>query len=165
MLRNEAVKMLPSDSPLLPKAISLSSKVFEVTDYLNQIGLSAEPAPLREIYTYHIPCHRGWTPTLNEAPLKLLDQIDGLKYKAMSDPKKCCGAGGAFFVDHAELSCKIRNHKSVDVTATGANVLISQCPGCRSYLSSISKNNYRTVHPITLLCRAYGAKFSSERII
>lgn len=156
MLHNEAAKILPADSPLLTKAINLSSKVFEVTDYLNHIGLSVEPGSLPENYTYHIPCHRGWTPTLNEAPLALLDQISGLRYKAMSEPGKCCGAGGAFFVNYSDLSRKIRSHKLADIRSTGANVVISQCPGCRSYLSSGLGKSLKTFHPITLLSRAYG---------
>lgn len=156
MLRNEAAKVLPVDSPLLAKAAGLAAKVFEVTDYLNKISLSAAPGPLKESYTYHIPCHCGWTPSLNEAPLMLPDQIDGLSYRAMSEPEKCCGAGGAFFMNHAELSRNIRSHKLDDIAATGADIVVSQCPGCRSYLSSGPGERFRAVHPITLLHRAYG---------
>jgi len=156
MLRAEAAKLLPADDPLLLKALELSSKIFEVTDYLNTIGLSAKPGPLQGDFTYHIPCHRGWTGTLNEAPLKLLSQVPGLNYRPMEEPEKCCGAGGAFFMDYYDLSQKIRTHKVNDISNTGAGLLVSQCPGCRSYLSVGLDNKVEAVHPLTLLRRAYG---------
>jgi len=38
MLRVETAKVLPADDPLQAKAVELSAKVFEVSDYLNTIG-------------------------------------------------------------------------------------------------------------------------------
>ena len=156
MLRSEAAKLLPAGDPLQAKAVGLSARVFEVTDYLDTIGLAVEPGPLAESYTYHMPCHRGWTPTLSDAPLHLLSKIPGLKYSAMEEPGKCCGAGGAFFMQYSELSRGIRRRKLADINGTGADVVISQCPGCRSYLSAGLGKNWKTVHPVTLLRRAYG---------
>ena len=156
MLRSEAAKLLPADDPLQAKAVALSAKVFEVTDYLNTVGLAVEPGPLAESYTYHVPCHRGWTPTLSDAPLQLLSRIPGLKYSAMEEPGKCCGAGGAFFMQYSDLSRGIRRRKLADINGTSADVVISQCPGCRSYLSAGLGKGWKTVHPVTLLRRAYG---------
>jgi len=70
--------------------------------------------------------------------------------------KKCCGAGGAFFVNYSDLSSGIRKKKLDDIGNTGADVVISQCPGCRSYISAGMNKNRKTLHPITLLRRAYG---------
>jgi glycolate oxidase iron-sulfur subunit len=155
MLRSEALKLLPADDPLLAKAQVISAKVFEVTDYLNTIGLSVEPGRLEASYTYHIPCHRSWTPTLNEAPLQLLSKIPGLRYSAMEDPAKCCGAGGAFFMEYSKLSQGIRRKKLADIESTSAGLLVSQCPGCRSYLSDGLGRAKQAVHPLTMLRRAY----------
>lgn len=141
MLRDEAARILPVDSPLLTKAINLSSKVFDVTDYLNNIGLSTEPGSLPESYAYHIPCHRGWTPALSEAPLKLLDQISGLRYRAMSEPGKCSGAGGAFFVNYSELSHKIRNHTLVDINSQHLYDIKKRMRGARGSFGDKQKNN------------------------
>lgn len=155
MLRSETAKLLPATDPLMAKAVELSAKVFEVTDYLNTIGLAVEPGLLAESYTYHVPCHRGWTPTLSDAPLQLLSHIPGLQYRAMEEPEKCCGAGGAFFMEYSDLSRGIRKHKLDDITGTGADVVISQCPGCRSYLSAGLGKGRKSIHPVTLLRRAY----------
>ena len=156
VLRSEALKLLPADDPLLVKAVALSAKVFEVTDYLQSAGLAAAPGPLEGSYTYHMPCHRGWTPTLGDAPLQLLSGVPDLQYSAMEEPGKCCGAGGAFFMRYPGLSQGIRRRKLADITATGACTVVSQCPGCRSYLSAGAGRGWKAVHPVTLLRRAYG---------
>lgn len=155
MLRVDAAKVLPAEDPMQARAADLSNKIFEVSDYLNTIGLAVEPGALKESYTYHVPCHRGWTSTLGEAPAQLLAKIPGLKYRAMEEPEKCCGAGGSFFVNCSDLSRAIRKKKLDDINSTGADVVISQCPGCRSYLSAGLSKAKKTLHPITLLRRAY----------
>lgn len=72
MFRAKASKTLPEDDPLRPQAEALAAKMWEVTDYLNRVGLSAMPSSLQESFTYHMPCHRGWTPTVDDAPRSLL---------------------------------------------------------------------------------------------
>jgi glycolate oxidase iron-sulfur subunit len=156
MLRSEAAKVLPPDDPLLLKALELSPRIYEVTDYLGTIGITGSPGPLEGSYTYHVPCHRGWTATMVDAPVKVLSRIPGLKYLPMEEPEKCCGAGGAFYMEYSDLSQKIRKRKADDINGTGASLLVSQCPGCRSYLSAAVCKRMETVHPLTLLRRAYG---------
>jgi glycolate oxidase iron-sulfur subunit len=73
----------------------------------------------------------------------------------MEDPAKCCGAGGAFFVEYSKLSQGISRKKLADIEGTGAGIVISQCPGCRSYLSDGLRRAKQTVHPVTVLRRAY----------
>lgn len=155
MLSTDAAKLFPADDPLQKKAAGLAPKIFEVTDYLNKVGLSPAPPAMQGSYTYHMPCHRGWTPSLDEAPLRALSRVPGLDYSPMDDPGKCCGAGGAFFTEYSDLSQKIRKHKIGDVLATGALTVVSQCPGCRSYLNAALGRNRRAVHPVTLLRKAY----------
>jgi glycolate oxidase iron-sulfur subunit len=155
MFRTKAAKTLSDDDPLRPQAEALADKMWEVTDYLNQIGLSAEPPPLSETYTYHIPCHRGWTPTVNDAPRELLGSIPEADLVELEDPEKCCGAGGTFFMDFKELATDIRAKKMADIQQTGAKTVLTQCPACRSYLRT-QLDDGRVTHPIVLLARAYG---------
>lgn len=157
MLKNKLVKILEDDDPLLRSAVSISAKVFEVTDYLNQIGLAAAPSPLPVEYTYHVPCHRGWSKTLDDAPQKLLAQIPGAKLIELDNPEKCCGAGGAFFLNYKKLSENIRSKKIEEILQTGADTIITQCPSCRSYLSPELPNK-KVLHPISLLAKAYGLR-------
>jgi glycolate oxidase iron-sulfur subunit len=155
MFRAKAAKTLPEDDPLRPQAEALAEKVWEVTDYLNQVGLTAEPPALSESYTYHIPCHRGWTPTVDDAPRELLNKIPEAELVELEHPEKCCGAGGSFFMDFKDLATDIRSRKLADIEQTGADTVLTQCPACRSHLRTQLKDG-RVTHPIVVLAKAYG---------
>jgi len=155
MFRAKASKTLPANDPLRPQAEALAEKVWEVTDYLNQIGLSVEPPSLSESYTYHIPCHRGWTPTLDDAPRSLLEKVPGAERVELEDPDKCCGAGGTFYMDFKELATDIRARKLTDIRQAGAKNVLTQCPACRSFLRT-RLDDCEVTHPMVLLAKAYG---------
>jgi len=154
-LRTKALKLIPEADPLFWKAHALSAKIFEATDYLSKLGLASEPGAFNERYTYHVPCHRKWTPTLNDAPRLLLAQVPGAVRVEMEYPERCCGAGGTFFLDYPQLSREIKARKVEDVLGTRSSVLVTQCPACRSYLQAELKS-HKVMHPLSLLARAYG---------
>ncbi len=91
---------------------------------------------------------------MKDAPRTLLAKVPGARLVEMEFPEKCCGAGGNFFMDFKELSQKIRSRKLADIGSTGAGIVISQCPSCRSYLSAGLKNK-KFMHPLSLLARSY----------
>ena len=137
------------------KFFNWRSKVHEATDYLNKLGLTFQPQSLQAKFTYHIPCHRKWTPTLNDAPRALLAKIQGAELAEMEYPEKCCGAGGSFFLDFSELSKSIRAKKVDDILRTQTEIVVTQCPACRSFLQA-SLDRHKIMHPLSLLARAYG---------
>jgi len=155
MFKAKAAKTLRDDDPLRPQAETLAEKVWEVTDYLNQIGLSVEPPSLSESYTYHIPCHRGWTPTVDDAPRSLLGKVPEAQFVELEAPDKCCGAGGTFYLDFKELATDIRARKLADIRQTGTKTVLTQCPACRSFLGT-RLDDCQVTHPIVLLAKAYG---------
>jgi glycolate oxidase iron-sulfur subunit len=155
MFKEKFVKLLPADDPLQEKAQALAAKVREVTDYLNSIGLASAPGTLSATYTYHVPCHRGWSPTVKQAPRQLLSQIPEAELREMEYPERCCWAAGTFFMEHRDLSTSIRSHKVDDIISNGADLVVTQCPVCRFYLSAGLKNQ-EVLHPVSLLARSYG---------
>ncbi len=155
MFKTKAVKSLPEEDPLRAQAETLAEKVWEVTDYLNHVGLTVDPGPLPESYTYHIPCHRSWTPTVDDAPRTLLSRIPDTELVELEHPDKCCGAGGTFFMDFKELATDIRSRKLADIEQTGADTVLTQCPACRSHLRTQIEDD-RVTHPIVVLAKAYG---------
>jgi len=153
-LKSKAMKVLPDQDPLRLKAELLAPKVWEVTDYLNQIGLSSPPSALPKKFTYHAPCHRGWTNTLTAAPINLLAKVPGAELIELEYPQRCCGAGGAFSLEHPDLSRRIRAKKIEDILQTGAKTVLTQCPACRSFLIP-ALPEHTVLHPISFLARAY----------
>ncbi len=155
MLKEKAVKIFPAGDPVLEKARAIAAKIWEATDYLHHMGLVSEPDALSEDYTYHMPCHRGWSQNLDDAPRHLLAAIPESRLVEMEHPGKCCGAGGAFFVEHKELAEDIRSVKTGDIEKTGAKTIVVQCPSCRTYLGAALGDD-RVMHPVYFLARAYG---------
>jgi glycolate oxidase iron-sulfur subunit len=154
VLKNKLTKLLPPDDPLQLQAAVLSTKVWEATDFLDHLGLEGgQSCPPIPPCTYHVPCHRGWSPTLNDAPRRLLARI-GAELIEQNEPERCCGAGGAFHLEHRALSSAIRRPKIDDINRTGAGIVITQCPACRSYLASALPDK-EVLHPLSLLARGY----------
>ena len=155
VLKTKTVKVLPEDDELREQATLLSPKIHEITDYLSQIGLTEEPSSVPGKLTYHMPCHRSWTPTMDDAPRNILRSIPETEFVEMEYPERCCGGGGTFFMDYKELSQSIRSHKIEDIDHTGARTVVTQCPSCRSYMTPMLKER-EVMHPVSFLARAYG---------
>lgn len=153
--RHWGPKLFAPGDKIREQADLISLRVFEAGEYLAKLGLAERPGPLDREATYHVPCHRGPNPELMEAPRALLGAIPGLKLKEMEFPERCCGAGGSFHLTHRGLATAIRAKKIADIRATGAAILVTQCPSCRSFLAP-ALAGIEVMHPLSLLARAYG---------
>jgi len=154
MIKEKFIKLVDSDDTLQEKAQVLAGKIYEVTDFLQQKGLTDIPQGLNTSFTYHVPCHRGWSPTVKDAPRQLLGTLPGAELRELEEPERCCGAGGTFFMGHRELSESIRSHRVKQIEESAAQAVITQCPVCRFYLSAGLKSQQVT-HPVILLAQAY----------
>ncbi len=154
MLKAKAAKVFSEGDPWRSRTEAVADKVWEATDYLNRLGLVAPPRPVAQEYTYHVPCHRGWRESVSDAPRDLLAKVPQARLIEMEEPERCCGAGGAFFMENRELSENIRSHKLEDIGQTGAKVVITQCPACRMYMEAPLEDRV-VMHPISFLARGY----------
>jgi glycolate oxidase iron-sulfur subunit len=74
----------------------------------------------------------------------------------MEGADRCCGLGGTFNVYHYESSMQINEAKSKAIVATGANAVVTGCPGCMMQLSDGLKQHNSTVqvvHTLQVLAR------------
>ncbi|NLW91059.1 MAG: (Fe-S)-binding protein [Syntrophomonadaceae bacterium] len=157
MFKEKFTKVLETADPLQEKISNLTSRVWEVTDFLNHLGLREIPGPMDSSFTYHVPCHRAWSPTVRHAPRQILTQIPGAEFRELENPERCCGAAGAFYMAHRELSEGIRAHRVQDIKDNGADLVVTQCPVCRFYIgSALKEQGTEIVHPMIMLARAYG---------
>lgn len=145
-------KVIPEEDPLADKACAVGKKFREVTEFLAETGLVAEPEGLSERFCYHEPCHTGWGgKKVAEAPGKLLAMVSGLEQVEMEEGAGCCGGGGTFFNEYPALAEKIRDKQLRAMEETRADVLVTQCPSCRIYLSAGLKEKMKVMHPVSLL--------------
>jgi Fe-S oxidoreductase len=66
---------------------------------------------------------------VTEEPRKLMS-IGGLEYAPAADEDVCCGFGGSFSLEFPDLSAELLKRKLDNMEATGADLLVTDCPGC-----------------------------------
>jgi glycolate oxidase iron-sulfur subunit len=69
----------------------------------------------------------------------------------LDDEGLCCGAGGAFSIEHPGLAADIRARKVAAIHRTGAPVVASANPGCALHLRAAGVS---VKHPFELLAEA-----------
>jgi glycolate oxidase iron-sulfur subunit len=104
--------------------------------------------------TYHDPCHLVKGQKISAQPRNLLKAIPGVEYVELPGASDCCGGGGSFQVEHAEISRKITKRKVDSIRETGAQVLTTCCPGCNLTISNHLDPAIRVLHPVQLLQEA-----------
>jgi glycolate oxidase iron-sulfur subunit len=80
--------------------------------------------------TWHDPCHLVRYQNVREQPRKLLRGVEGIEYVEMPNADKCCGMAGTFTLYYYDTSKKIGDRKADGIEATGADIVVTECPGC-----------------------------------
>lgn len=88
--------------------------------------------------TYHDPCHIGRHVGLYDIPREVYKAIPGLTLVEMKRNREnawCCGAGGGVKIGYPDWALEISEERVIEAKETGASVLSSTCPFCRTNLS------------------------------
>jgi glycolate oxidase iron-sulfur subunit len=104
--------------------------------------------------TWHDPCHLNRHLGIKEQPRKILKSLRDIEYVEMPNADVCCGMGGTFSINYYDLSGKIAKKKVDGITGTGADIVVTGCPGCEIQLidNLIKHNkNVRVMHIMELL--------------
>lgn len=90
--------------------------------------------------TYHDPCQMSRFLGLTEAPRQVLLGIKGI---TLVEPEwvsrqwsTCCGGGGGFEAVFPELSHMLAVNRAQELAGTGAQAIVTSCPGCIMQLRS-----------------------------
>ena len=88
--------------------------------------------------TYHDPCHLGRHMGVYELPREIYNQIPGLNLVEMKRNRNfawCCGAGGGVKIGYPEWALEVSKDRLEEAKETGATVITSTCPFCKTNLS------------------------------
>jgi glycolate oxidase iron-sulfur subunit len=134
---------------------AIADKTVDAAVLLQKLGLNPEETGngSQLQITYHDPCHHR-TAGITKEPRALLKGTPGIKLVEMEGADRCCGLGGTFNVYHYESSLKINSGKSAAIIATGADAVVTGCPGCIMQLSDGLKqagDKTRVLHTVELL--------------
>jgi len=84
--------------------------------------------------TYHDPCQLARYLELTEEPRQILRSIKGIELVEPEWTKRewatCCGGGGGFEVVFPELSQILAVNRVSELLDTGAEIIVTHCPGC-----------------------------------
>ncbi len=90
--------------------------------------------------TYHDPCQLVRYLGLVEEPRQILRAIRGIELVETDWTKKewatCCGGGGGFEAVFPELSQILAVNRAKELVETGAEIIVTHCPGCIMQLKS-----------------------------
>ena len=84
--------------------------------------------------TYHDPCQLGRYMGLVDEPRKILKAIENLELVetkwTRAEWATCCGGGGGFEAVFPEMSELLAVNRTQELLETGAQIIVTQCPGC-----------------------------------
>jgi dimethylglycine catabolism B len=84
--------------------------------------------------TYHDPCQLARTMKIIEEPRKILRAIKNIEFVepkfTSGDCATCCGGGGGFEAVFPEMSQILATNRAKELTDTGAEIIVTNCPGC-----------------------------------
>ncbi|MHA1687753.1 MAG: (Fe-S)-binding protein [Promethearchaeota archaeon] len=115
--------------------------VYHTAELINQLlneGKIKFKGEYNKNITYHDPCHLGRHMGLYDVPREVYKKIPGLKLEEMRRNREnawCCGAGGGVKIGYPEWALEISEERLKEASETGATVISSTCPFCKTNLS------------------------------
>jgi glycolate oxidase iron-sulfur subunit len=123
------------------------NKIKDITEFLvDNLKLSPQayhvaPEFKGKTITWHEPCHLGRYLGVKEQPRTILKSLPDIRYVEMPDADKCCGMAGTFSINFYDLSKKIADKKAASIESTGADIVVTDCPGCQIQLIDSTRRN------------------------
>jgi glycolate oxidase iron-sulfur subunit len=151
--------LLEEDEAFRQSASAFSSKVRDISEFLDVLPEFSRPGELRIRVAYDDPCHLLHAQKIGQAPRNLLRQIPSLQLVELERPDQCCGSAGIYNLTQYDLSMRILDRKIADIKNTKAEIVASGNPGCILQISyglrRAGLSGVRVVHPIELMDQAY----------
>ena len=137
-----------ADTPQRKKAYEkFAKKVKDISEFLIDVLELPKSAykPSAEAkgkkVTWHDPCHLSRHLGITSQPRQVIKSISGVEYVEMPNADRCCGMAGAFSLHYYDLSKEIADKKAASIKSTGADIVVSSCPGCEIQLIDSTVRN------------------------
>jgi Fe-S oxidoreductase len=100
--------------------------------FLSGLGLQGAGQENRkkgETATFHSPCHLRNPKDTGSLDRALIAQFSARFIPAVEE-NTCCGLGGTYSLRFPDISSQILQKKLEDFCNTGADTIVTECPGC-----------------------------------
>jgi len=131
MMRHHYPALFAQDPTLHAKALELSERVFELSEFLVHVVGFARPdrGPACSV-ALHTSCHARREMGAHETSEALLAGLSGVSVKLPARVEECCGFGGTFAIRFPDISEAIVSDKVAAIKDTGAERVVSADAGC-----------------------------------
>jgi len=142
----------------LPGAAEVGKHISDICQFLWRLHdrgkLNRDFREMNETYYYHAPCHLR-AMGIGLPAVELLSLIPGVRILEL--PEACCGLAGTYGMkkENFAVAEEAGRELFLAVKDAGAKVVLSDCEACRMQIAC--HTGVKTLHPIQVLLRAYGA--------
>jgi L-lactate dehydrogenase complex protein LldE len=131
MIRHSYAELFQDDSEWQHRAANLAKRSYELSEFLvDVLGITDLGASFSGRVTYHSSCHLLRGLGVDRQPRALLATVRNAEFVELPDTADCCGFGGVFSVEHAEISTAMLKRKLKNIDASGASIVVSCDAGC-----------------------------------
>jgi glycolate oxidase iron-sulfur subunit len=156
----EYPQLFPVAGDELAQVDLFSRNVRDVTEFLDELGLTASMRPTRRVplrVTLQDSCHLVHGQKIREAPRRLVRAVPGVELVEMPLADHCCGSAGVYNVTQTSASMSLLEEKMRLARGTQADAIVTANPGCILQLrAGAAKFNtgQEVLHVVELLDRA-----------
>ena len=142
-------------------------EIFHATEFLVKL-IKEDRLSLRKLdltVTYHDPCDLGRGAGTFDAPRDIIKSIPGVRFVELHSNREncsCCGGGGNLEMIDAKLSGNIAANKIKEVTATGAQAVVTACQQCVRTMTTYTRRNKVPVDVMDIVQLLYKALDSEK---
>jgi L-lactate dehydrogenase complex protein LldE len=132
MIRHGYPELFQDDRATLDRARRLAERTFELSEFLvDVLGWEPQRVDLGGL-AYHAGCHLQRGLGVDDAPRRLLEGACG-KAVPVLEPE-CCGFGGAFAVEHSEISSAMLDRRLAQIAHSEARRVVANDVGCLMHI-------------------------------
>lgn len=152
MLVQDASGLLAREPSWAARATAMAERVTDFASFVDGALPSIPPlgTGTEVTVTYHDACQSANCFGLGPEARRLLTEVCGADLKEMPESSVCCGFGGTFSIDHPDVSKQILARKLANIDTSGAEVVVTDNPGCLMQIQGGLKASGRNVRAIHL---------------
>jgi len=135
MMKVFYLELFEDDPEMLRRAISLSHRIYEFSEFLVKVLEIEDPAAQNPgTAAFHPGCHLVREMWVRDEPRRLMAAVDGLEMRELRNAETCCGFGGSFSVKLPHISEGMLADKVASVRESGAETLVSCDMSCLMHI-------------------------------
>ena len=106
-------------------------KVYDFAELIFKETENPKFKAANERITFHVPCHSYSAMRINpEVFYSVMGSVEGAEVVKAEKAQSCCGFAGLWSIKNPKLSEKVQREKIEDFKGTGAEFVLTTCPGC-----------------------------------